>query len=91
MKILFVENHARFARIVIALFLSEHDVEVQPSVAGALQSLRDKSFDAVSIDYDLDDGKGCNIHKKGARCMGNARLCRYDFIFLLSRSPIPCR
>ena len=58
MKILYVENHARFARIVVASFLSAHDVEVQPSVATALEALASRSYDAVLVDYDLDDGKG---------------------------------
>ena len=58
MKILYVENHARFARIAIASFLSAHDVEVQPSVVAALAALQNKVFDAILVDYDLDDGKG---------------------------------
>ena len=58
MKILYVENHARFARIAVATFLNAHDVEIQPSVAAALKTLKFKVFDAILVDYDLDDGKG---------------------------------
>lgn len=58
MNILYVENHARFARIAITSFLEAHVVEVQPSVAAALESLQNKNFDAILVDYDLDDGKG---------------------------------
>ena len=61
MKILYVENHVRFARIVITSFLSAHDVEVQPTVATALEALAARSFDAVLVDYDLDDGKGDRV------------------------------
>ena len=58
MKILYVENRARFARIAVAAFLNAHDVEVQPSVTAALAALQNKVFDAILVDYDLDDGKG---------------------------------
>ena len=74
MKILFVENHARFARIAIASFLHEHEVEVQPSVAAALQSLQIQQFDAVLIDYDLDDGKGDVVVAALARMQPRPRI-----------------
>ena len=74
MKILFVENHARFARIAVASFLSEHDVEVRPSVAAALAALQTQTFDAVLVDPDLDDGKGDLIVRAAARLQPRPRI-----------------
>lgn len=58
MRILFVENHAVFAETVRAAFLSEHQVEVVPSVRLAVEALERRAFDVVLVDYDLDDQKG---------------------------------
>jgi two-component system OmpR family response regulator len=61
MKILFVENHSVFAKQVISSFLSAHEVTVLPSLAAARVSLGENHFDAILIDYDLDDGKGAEL------------------------------
>jgi CheY-like chemotaxis protein len=58
MRLLWVENHAVFVRVARRLFLSGHDLTVVPSLAAARQALAEQDFDAVLIDYDLDDGKG---------------------------------
>jgi len=57
MRILFVENHAVFAKTVSKAFLAAHDVVVVSTLAQARRHLRD-SFDVLLVDYDLDDGKG---------------------------------
>lgn len=61
MRILMVENHAEFARTVSELFLGDEEVLVVASVAGAEAMLRTKQFDALLVDYDLDDGKGTEV------------------------------
>ncbi|MGC4113666.1 MAG: response regulator [Myxococcales bacterium] len=61
MKLLFVENHAEFARIVVAKFLAAHEVGLVPSLADARRALATAAFDAVLVDYDLDDGKGADL------------------------------
>jgi DNA-binding response OmpR family regulator len=58
MTILWVENHASFARLAAKQFLAAHAVTVVPSLAEARAALAATAFDAVLIDYDLDDGKG---------------------------------
>jgi CheY-like chemotaxis protein len=58
MKILYVENHARFAEVTVAEFLATHEVTVVPSLAEAYHALAEGTFDVVLVDYDLDDGKG---------------------------------
>lgn len=57
MKILWVENNARFVSTAKKLFLSEHEVTVVPDIAGARRRI-EAGFDVVIVDYDLDDGKG---------------------------------
>lgn len=57
MRILFVENHARFARLTTRQFLHEHEVTIVSSSAAARAALN-QTFDVVLVDYDLDDGKG---------------------------------
>ncbi len=74
MNILYVENHARFARIAIAAFLSAHEVEVQPSIAAALETLQNQVFDAILVDYDLDDGKGDCIVRVAAQLQPRPRI-----------------
>ena len=61
MKILFVENHAIFAKQVINCFLSAHEVSVVPSLAVARIDLKKDHYDIILVDYDLDDGKGAEL------------------------------
>ncbi len=58
MRVLYVENHETFARTVIAEFMQDHAVTPASSIAEALGKLSSESFDALLIDFDLDDGKG---------------------------------
>ncbi len=58
MKVLFVENHSIFAKMVIEVFLASYDVIVVPSISKARNLLTRDHFDVVLVDYDLDDGKG---------------------------------
>jgi DNA-binding response OmpR family regulator len=58
MKILYVEDHAVFAKTVIRQFLSAHAVIVMPGLAAARQALLADTFDLLLVDYDLCDGKG---------------------------------
>ena len=60
-KLLYVENHAIFVQIAVERFLAAHDVTVTGSVSGALALLASETFDAVLVDYDLDDGKGSDV------------------------------
>jgi DNA-binding response OmpR family regulator len=55
---LFVENHAVFAQTVVEEFLAGFDVIIAPSLAEGRRQLAAKSFEAVLVDFDLDDGKG---------------------------------
>jgi CheY-like chemotaxis protein len=61
MRLLWVENHAGFVRVAGRQFLSEHSVTVVPSLAAARAALAAAHFDAVLLDYDLDDGKGAEL------------------------------
>jgi DNA-binding NarL/FixJ family response regulator len=58
MKILFVENHEQFVRVVAGKFLADHEITVAPSIVQAWDKLTAASFNVVLVDYDLDDGKG---------------------------------
>lgn len=58
LKILFVENHPHFAKVVIKQFLANHDVMVVTSVAEAKEKCRSGKYDLALVDFDLDDGKG---------------------------------
>ena len=58
MKILMVENHAVFARTVIGQFLGDHDVDLVATIDAARISISSAAYQAVLVDYDLDDGKG---------------------------------
>ena len=58
MKILYVDNDSTFASIVCPQFMSQHEVEVVPSLHAGRMAIKGKVFDAVLVDYDLDDGKG---------------------------------
>jgi len=64
MKILYVENHAVFARQVTEQFLSKHEVTIVPSLSQARKILSEGTFDLALVDYDLDDGKGVEIIKE---------------------------
>ena len=61
MKILWVENNDRFVAVAIPVFLSEHEVTIQPSLSEARTALDQSAFDVVMVDYDLDDGKGTDL------------------------------
>src|SRR5262249_4104079 len=58
MRLLWVENHAVFARIAGRQFLSAHEVTVVPSIAEVTHALAEQAYDTILLDYDLDDGKG---------------------------------
>jgi DNA-binding response OmpR family regulator len=57
-RVLYVENHAEFARVACAQFLLGHEVLVTPSLQGAREHLASGTFSALLVDFDLDDGKG---------------------------------
>ncbi|HYH63249.1 MAG TPA: hypothetical protein VD866_00980 [Urbifossiella sp.] len=61
MRILWVENHAVFVRMAGRQFLAGHDLTVVPSVSAATAALSETAFDAVLVDYDLDDGKRTDV------------------------------
>jgi DNA-binding NarL/FixJ family response regulator len=61
MRLLWVENHAVFARMAGRQFLAAHELTVVPSLAAARAALIASQFDAVLLDYDLDDGKGAEL------------------------------
>jgi CheY-like chemotaxis protein len=59
--LLWVENHAGFVRVAGKQFLAAHALTVVPSLASARDALAAGTFDAVLLDYDLDDGKGAEL------------------------------
>jgi len=61
LKILWVENHAEFARLAARQFLRGHTVTVVPSLAAARAVLTVSRFDVLLVDFDLDDGKGTDL------------------------------
>jgi DNA-binding NarL/FixJ family response regulator len=61
MRLLWVENHVVFTRMAGRQFLAAHDLTVVPSLAAARSALLNNQFDAVLLDYDLDDGKGAEL------------------------------
>lgn len=61
MHLLLVENHELFAATVVEHFLQGMCVEICGSVSAAKTLLRASEFDAVLVDYDLDDGKGAEL------------------------------
>lgn len=61
MRVLWIENHAVFVRMAGRQFLAAHELTVVPSVAAARSALKASAFDAVLVDYDLDDGKGSEV------------------------------
>ena len=57
-----VENHAVFAETVSGEFFPDDDVTVSPSMAGGLARVaEEETFDAVLVDFDLDDGLGTDL------------------------------
>lgn len=58
MKILFVEDQETFARIVVDQFMPSDEVVISPSLADARNKLVGAKFEAILVDYDLQDGKG---------------------------------
>jgi CheY-like chemotaxis protein len=60
-RLLWVENHAVFARLAGRQFLAGHALTVVGSLASAREALAKRAFDAVLLDYDLDDGKGAAL------------------------------
>ncbi len=62
MKILFIENHSTFAKIVVQMFLSDHQIKIVPSMKLALKELElNRDYKVALIDYDLDDCKGNKV------------------------------
>ncbi len=64
MKILFVENHAVFAKIVTETLLNQHTVRIVSTLSKAWALLSQDDYDVVLVDFDLDDGKGDEFVKK---------------------------
>ena len=64
MKILFIENHAVFAKTVTSSFLKNYSVDIVPSIKQAEEKLSLAHYDIALVDYDLDDGKGDQITTK---------------------------
>src|SRR5438093_8123563 len=58
MRILFVEDNARFSAVVVREFLAAHDVTVAPTLLQARWLLKQNTFDAALLDGDLPDGFG---------------------------------
>src|SRR5262249_37765488 len=61
MRLLWVEDHAVFARLAGRQFLAAHDLIVVPTLAAARDALAAGAFDAVLLDYALPDGKGTDL------------------------------
>jgi CheY-like chemotaxis protein len=57
-RILYVENHDRFAETVTEQFLGGHEVVRCATIVDALTRLASETFDAALVDHDLDDGAG---------------------------------
>jgi DNA-binding NtrC family response regulator len=62
-KILYLENHPHFSKMVIKEFLSEYSVILTANVSEAKEFVRGQIFDLALVDYDLDDGKGTEFIK----------------------------
>ncbi len=58
MRILFVENHPVFAHLATQQYLHGHQVTQALTLDEARAHLKQTHFDAVLVDFDLDDGKG---------------------------------
>lgn len=57
MRLLWLENNAKFVAVAHRTFLREYTICVVPSLVEARQRLSEDIFDAILLDYDLDDGK----------------------------------
>lgn len=64
MRILFVENHETFSRLVADKFLASHEVRIVGTLVAARNALEEGPWDVVLLDYDLDDGKGIALAKE---------------------------
>jgi DNA-binding response OmpR family regulator len=64
LRVLLVENHELFARTVVEAFLSDCDVTVCGSVDAATRLASAEQYDAILVDYDLDDGKGDEVVRR---------------------------
>lgn len=64
MKLLYVENHDTFARVVSNEFLDEDEITVAKTIEVAWNYFTENNYDVVLVDYDLDDGKGDELVKK---------------------------
>lgn len=60
MHILWVEDNERMI-VAARRFLAGHEVTVAESLADARHCLATASFELVLLDYDLPDGKGCDL------------------------------
>jgi DNA-binding response OmpR family regulator len=63
MRILLVENHETFARVVAGAFLRDHEVIIRTMVTDAQHEFDVGGFDVVMVDYDLADFKGSELIK----------------------------
>ena len=61
MRLLWVENHAVFARMAGRQFLAADNLTIVPSLAQARELLTAMTFHVVLLDYDLNDGKGTSL------------------------------
>ncbi len=61
LRLLWVENHAGFVRTAGRQFLAAYEVTAVSSLADAKVALAARTFDAVLLDYDLNDGKGVEL------------------------------
>ncbi len=61
-RLLLVENHDVFARVVVEQFLGDFHVTTVSSLRQARKALREEErFACVLVDHDLDDGKGDEV------------------------------
>jgi DNA-binding response OmpR family regulator len=61
LQLLWIENNRRFTEVVLHTFLQSHAVALASSLTEARRRLASETFDAVLIDYDLDDGKDTEL------------------------------
>lgn len=61
MKLLWVEDNVRFARVAGREFLSGHEITLVPSLQAAREALRAWKFEGILLDFDLEDGKGSEL------------------------------
>ena len=63
MRILYLENHPEFIKVIKNDFLKGHVVFDVPNVSEARAMFQSEAFDLVICDYDLDDLKGSEFVK----------------------------